>query len=219
MNDQTIRPARSAVRRTPLPAPRPEARSNTTRVIHLLLLLAALHQLIGSQFIERPMPGDAPAWPYVMHEYVGLGTLGVVLAFWVWTLLRHGETRLGRLFPWISASGVGAVLADIAAQGHRLAKGRLPDEGDGTLASAIHGLGLLTITAMAVTGAGFFFVDGTALGRSALAVHRLLANLMWAYLIAHAGLAALHQLLGADMVARMFWGRSRRDAAPLKRPS
>jgi hypothetical protein len=30
---------------------------------------------------------------------------------------------------------------------------------------------------------------------------------MWAYLIGHAGLAALHHLLGSDILLRMFWIR------------
>ena len=33
--------------------------SHLTRVLHLLLLVAVLTQLITSQFIERPLPGEA----------------------------------------------------------------------------------------------------------------------------------------------------------------
>jgi hypothetical protein len=185
------------------------ARSQATRIIHLLLLLlVVLHQLIGSQFVSRPLPGDTPEWPYLMHEYVGLAGLGVVLAFWIWTLFRRGETRLGRLFPWLSIGRVRDVLADLNEQVfHRLLKGCAPDDGSGALASAIHGLGLLTVSAMAATGAVFFFAEGTGVARAALGLHRLLANLMWAYLIGHAALAALHQLLGDDVLSRMFWFR------------
>ena len=211
MDDDTSHPARfdAGSSRHGFAAP-PAMRSQTTRVIHLLLLLLVLHQLIGSEFIERPLPGDPPAWPYLMHEYLGLAGFVVVLGFWLWTLLRRGETRLGRLFPWLSRAGMRDVFADVTRQLRRLMHGRFPDEGSGAMVSAIHGLGLLTVSAMAATGAVFFFADGTAVARAALGLHRLLANLMWAYLIGHAGLAALHQLLGEDVLSRMFWFRPRR---------
>jgi cytochrome b561 len=102
------------------------------------------------------------------------------------------------------------VFADVTGQLRRVMHGRFPDEGSGAMVSAIHGLGLLTVSAMAATGAVFFFTDGTAIARVALGLHRLLANLMWAYLIGHAGLAALHQLVGDDVLSRMFWFRPRR---------
>jgi hypothetical protein len=129
----------------------------------------------------------------------------------VWVLVRHGETRLGRLFPWFSAARMRDVAADLIEQVlHRLlGVGRMEDRGD-ALASAVHGLGLLTVTGMCLTGATYFFARGTILGRDALMLHRLVANLMWAYLIGHGGMAVLHQFLGDDILARMFWFRRRR---------
>lgn len=185
-------------------------RSGSTRVLHLLLLVAVLHQLIGSQFTRMPFPGDPPGWALSLHEYVGLANLAVVAAFWIWSVIRHGETRLGRLLPWFSMSRLGAVLADLGAQLRRLARGRAPDDEDGALASAIHGLGLLVVSAMAVTGCIYFFTQGTHVARTALSLHKLLANLVWVYLFAHAGLALLHHLLGSDILSRMFWPAARR---------
>ncbi len=191
--------------------PAPAIRSQTTRIVHLLLLLVVLHQLINSEFIRLPLPGLPPRWPYLLHEYVGLLGFGVVFAFWSWTLLRRGETSLGRLFPWFTAWRIRDVVDDLAVQVRLLLRGRGPSHGSGALASAIHGLGLLTVTAMVVTGTIYFLApDGTALSRAALLLHRLISNLMWAYLIGHAGLAALHQLLGDNVFARMFWFRARR---------
>jgi hypothetical protein len=70
----------------------------------------------------------------------------------------------------------------------------------------VHGLGLLTVTAMAATGTVLFFSGGVVF-HDAMALHRMIANLMWAYLIGHSGLAALHHLLGSDLLRRMFWIR------------
>ncbi len=189
-------------------------RSWVTRALHLLLLLAVPGQLASSEFMRRPFPGDPPGSLYVLHEYAGLASLAVVGAFWAWTLVRRGETRLGRLLPWLSASRLRDAAADIAAQARRMARGRMPDDEDGAFASAVHGLGLLGVTAMAVTGSIFFLMSGTPVAHAALALHKLIANLVWAYLFAHAGLAVLHHLLGSDILSRMFWpGRRRRPEA------
>lgn len=183
-------------------------RSLTTRVLHGLILLAVLHQLIGSYFLTRQLPGEAPDTSFLLHEYIGIASMAVVTLFWIWTLVRRRETSFTRLIPWFSIRAIGAVLADGRAQLVLLLRGRAPDDADGPLASATHGLGLLTLTAMALTGTIYFFIVGTPSARPVLIAHKLMANLMWAYLIAHAGLAVLHQLLGTDMVSRMFWRRS-----------
>ncbi len=114
---------------------------------------------------------------------------------------------MGRLFPWFSAAQRRAVFADAAMQLHRLLRLQPPDDDDGALASAVHGLGLLVVTAMAVTGTTYFFAEGTPLARNALSLHKLLANLTWAYLVAHAGLALLHHAFGGDIFSRMLLDR------------
>ncbi len=188
-------------------------RSNTTRVMHLLLLLVVVNQLVSNQFMERPLPGDPPALIYVQHEYVGLAGLALMAAFWVWTLVRRGETRLVRLLPWFSPSALRDVAADAGAQFRRLARLRAPDDSDGALASAVHGLGLLVVSAMTLSGGIYYVALGSPLARNAMSVHKLFANLMYAYIIAHASLAVLHHLLGSDIFSRMFWTRHRQPAS------
>lgn len=190
---------------SPAPAAARHIRSPLTRVIHLLLLIVVLHQLIGSDFIQFPFPGEPPSWTFSLHEYLGLVNLAIVGAFWAWTMARRGETRVGRLLPWFSIARLRDVVADLAAQLRRLAQGQAPDDSDGALASAIHGLGLLAVTAVAVTGAVFFFAAGTHFARTALGLHKLLSNFVWIYLFAHAGVAVLHHLFGSDIFSRMFW--------------
>jgi len=55
---------------------------------------------------------------------------------------------------------------------------------------------------MAVTGA--VMAVGGVPGGTVLQIHKLLANLMWAYLIAHAGIAIMHQVQGRQVLQRMF---------------
>ena len=190
----------------PHPAPTPVAgpRSIATRLLHASILVAVLYQLMGSQFLSRPIPGEAPELSMVVHQYVGLASMALVLVFWLWTLIRRGETSLGRLLPWLSPTRMRAVRDDITDQTRQILRGKLPDDADGAMASAIHGLGLLTLTAMAITGTAYFIIEGGAGARTMLSAHKLLSNLMWAYLIGHAAMALLHHLLGSDILSRMF---------------
>ena len=75
----------------------------------------------------------------------------------------------------------------------------------------MHGLGLFLVTFLAMSGALWFaFFTDTPYGRIVLMAHKLAGNLMWAYLIAHAAAALLHQARGDRIFARMFWVRRRR---------
>lgn len=185
-------------------------RSNVTRVLHLVLLVAVIHQLVGSEFMAFPFPGDPPSWWFSLHEYIGIASVAILGAFWLWTLVRRGETRIARLIPWLSPMRTADVLADAAHHIESLLHRKLPDDDDGALASAIHGLGLLAVTFMAITGTVFYYTHGTPLAHDAMWLHRTAANLIWVYLAAHASLAILHHLLGSNILSRMFWTKTRR---------
>ncbi|MGD0639289.1 MAG: cytochrome b/b6 domain-containing protein [Roseiarcus sp.] len=190
-------------------------RSHVTRLLHLSLLLVVLHQLLSSTVMERPMPGDDPAWPYAMHEWVGVAGLGVLALFWLWTLVRHPlETPLAKLLPWFSPSRVAAVFEDVARLVRALFSFRMPPLELDALASAVHGLGLLVASFLALSGAAWFYLfAGTPYGRIVMGMHKLSANLMWAYLIGHASIALIHHALGDDIFSRMFWVKRRQTHA------
>lgn len=177
-------------------------RSLTTRLLHMLLALAILHQLLISLVMFGPRKGGL-GWQ--AHEVVGVAALAILTGFWLWTLLRRRETRPTQLFPWLSRSGRAALKADAADHLAALRRLRLPHGQDSPIASAVHGLGLLLATAMALTGAAYF-LEGLvpqALIWAAIFAHTTLANLMWAYLIGHAGLAVLHEITGQRVLRRM----------------
>ncbi|GAB0115154.1 cytochrome b/b6 domain-containing protein [Acidisoma sp. C75] len=182
-------------------------RSHLTRVLHLAILISVVNQLLTSQFMGRPFPGVGPSTLFVVHEYIGIGSLGLVMIFWLWTLIRHGETKLGRLFPWFSPRAIAAVLRDAWGQLKSLMERDPLAESDGAFASAVHGLGLLVLTGLAVTGTAYFVTRGTITSFYMLELHAAMGNLMWAYLIGHAGIGALHHLLGHDILRPMFWIR------------
>lgn len=85
-----------------------------------------------------------------------------------------------------------------------------PHNPDGALGPAVHGLGLLLVTAMAASGTLYWLQVRLGLhsaepdGMLAMTVHLALANLVWVYLIAHAGLAVLHHLLRSMSLGAMW---------------
>ncbi len=191
-------------------------RSNFTRVLHIALLLIVLHQLIGSAFVERPMPGDDPDWPFLMHVWTGVAGAQILAAFWLWTLARgRHETPLPRLIPWLFPSRLRALFVELSSVVRDLAALRAPSLDLPAISSAVHGLGLLLMTLVVSTGSLWYFVlDGTRAGHWALLAHKATGDLMWAFVIGHATMAALHHFLGEDTL-KMFWIRRRtpRNAA------
>jgi cytochrome b561 len=178
-------------------------RSIATRVLHAALLLSVLWQLIGSNFVERPRLNQPANGFYEVHEIVGLATLALVAVFWLWSAFRRRETPFAALLPWLSAARLKALGADLGWHWAELRQRRLPGgEAETPLASAVHGLGLLTALAMGATGTWLY--TQAIPGGLVLEAHKLIANLMWAYVVGHAGLAVLHQLAGHEVLQRMF---------------
>lgn len=176
-----------------------------TRLLHFLLAMAVLHQVLISLIMTTPKqdrPGDTY---FEFHEIVGLSTFAIVTAYWLWLGSRRSDRGAGALFPWFSRAGRAAVLADARVHLVGIARLELPALEERPLASAVHGLGLLTASAMAATGMlawlGMFTKNATEL---LWEMHGTLGNLMWAYLIAHVGLALIHEIAGEKILRRMF---------------
>ena len=180
-------------------------RSPWTKALHAVLLLAVAHQLLLVGFVEGPQDDSSGNAFFAWHRLVGLVTLGIVTTFWLWAIVRQSESAIGALFPWLSPPRLRSLWRDLRAHVNALRQSRLPYANKSALASATHGLGLLAVLAMAGSGA-IMAVTG-AFGGTVLQIHKLLANLMWAYVIAHAGIALLHQMRGHDVLQRMFGSR------------
>lgn len=174
-----------------------------TKLLHGSLLLAVLWQLAASGLVERPRAGRPGNLFYEIHETVGLVTLALVVAFWLWSVVRRRETPFSALFPWLSATRLRAVAADLKAHWMQLRHGRLPVPAAETpLASAVHGLGLLTALTMGASGAWLYTQNVP--GGPVLEIHETVSNLMWAYVVGHAGIALIHQAAGHRVLQRMF---------------
>ena len=87
-------------------------------------------------------------------------------------------------------------------------RGRLPDVDSHPFAYAVHGLGLIAVSVMAVTGTmTLLAVLPEAVRTAGLGVHELFSKLVWAYLVGHAGLAVLHEMAGHRLFRQIFWSR------------
>ncbi|MFL5337060.1 MAG: cytochrome b/b6 domain-containing protein [Geminicoccaceae bacterium] len=185
----------------------------TTRLLHLLLAGGIVLQLADSQLMRVPRPGREltalQGSAFAVHQWVGLAMAVVIVLFWLWLTLRRVGTAPGQLFPWFSARRLRAVRTDLAGYARAATRLSLPDpETSGALAGALHGLGLLIALAMAPTGTiGWLAWDQSAAMSSfapgVFEVHGAIANLMWAYVIAHVGATVLHELVGHRLLRRM----------------
>jgi len=177
-----------------------------TRWLHLALAVTVTAQLLLS-LVMTPPGGEDPVaalghGAFELHEGFGLAALAVVVIHWLWSA---AQGDLGRLFPW-GPSGRRAVGEDLRT----LSRGRLLDADPvGGLAGAVHGLGLLAVTAMAFTGLALFALWPEAgepgpLAREVGDVHSAMATLVWIYWFGHVAMAVLHHLAGHNTLRDMF---------------
>jgi cytochrome b561 len=185
-----------------------------TRLLHLGLALGVSLQLLLGAFMERPRPGAvrgaAEALGFTLHEATGGLLLPLLLAWFTWAALRRGEPNLSALFPWLKASGREEVLRALRRALEEAAQRRLAPEAELLpLVRTVHGLGALCALFTATSGALVWLgmaPSGTlpAWVAVVLDLHQGAANLMWAYLLGHAGMALLHQRRGEGILGRMF---------------
>ena len=164
----------------------PRIHSRLTRLLHAATALAIGWQL-GLSLIMVP-PDDAPVLgaPMILHEYGGAVALGVLVVFWLNAIIRRAGTSLGALLPWGSPTRLAALWTDVKAHLGALRHLSAPDHGAETpLASAVHGAGLLLMTLMAASGL-LWWQGPASLTETAIELHVLCGNLVWAYLIGHA---------------------------------
>ena len=189
----------------------PARHNRATRLLHAGLALAIVTQLLTSLQMHGPDDVQAGDILFQVHRYSGLAATVLAFGLWVTILLRSRGTDLGALLPWFSGRRLAALGRDIKVHAGAMMKLRLPEhDPEAALPSAIHGLGLVLISAMAASGAVYFVQVALGLhsaepdGMIAMTLHLALANLVWAYLIAHAGLAVLHHLLRSMRLSTMW---------------
>lgn len=185
-----------------------------TRWLHAGIALGVVVQLFCSLFMDVPAPGrslpQAGYRLFLIHRWSGITVVSLVILHWLWNLSGHVAGGWGHLFPWFSGTRLRRLLSALKAMPDWL-RGRLSGESRETipLAGAVHGLGLVVATGMALTGSTIFFgmaPDGSMNGFIEVVreIHGFIANFIWAYFVGHVGMAVLHQLRGESLISNMF---------------
>ncbi|WP_163059769.1 cytochrome b/b6 domain-containing protein [Acidithiobacillus ferrooxidans] len=177
-----------------------------TRWLHIGLSTTLTFELFGGFWVSDPNT----RMYFIIHEWVGLLAAAVLLVEWLW-IYADGQSSV--LFPW-NANGLSMMKADMAI----LFKGRLPQAGRTVgLPGFWHGIGILTMTGLAITGVLIFFVipggrgassssAGAAAFTTLSGVHRYISYMAWVYWIAHVSAAVLHQTQGDPVFRAIFLG-------------
>jgi len=180
------------------------------RILHAAFALLMVGQLIGAEFMARPKPGRVRSEEqiafFTAHEVLGIALL-IVIGIRL-TLLLGNDAEVRRLFPWFSADRLRGLLGELR-EFPAIFSGKLnPPGDDNLLAGAVHGLGLLLGLGLGLTGTLIF----TGLARdgaqdpmihAVMEFHEVLGELLLWYVIAHVGMALLHQLRGHRTLQRI----------------
>jgi cytochrome b561 len=59
-------------------------RALPTRLLHLLLAAAIVHQLAINLLMQKPEPGRPEKLGFELHQGVGLASAGILVIFWHW---------------------------------------------------------------------------------------------------------------------------------------
>ena len=189
-----------------------------TKFLHIGLVLTVSAQLLISLVMTAPDDtGNAVSRAaFEMHEIVGLTALVIVLLHWGWTVFSQADGGLEHLFP-VSKQARQELIDDVKG----LKKGKLPETGKkGGLIGLVHGLGLLAVTGIAITGGALFILfpetgEPGALAEAFAEVHEGFATLVWTYWIGHGGMAIMHHLNGDELLKNMFTLKQEKLVDPL----
>lgn len=181
-------------------------KDNFTKFLHALMALGISANLIISLFMVPAEAGVKGDGAYLVHQWVGLGLFLTLLIYWLWKLAGNLPQGWRYFFPWFAKATYPQLWLELSML-FRLQFRRLPESG--VLSGAVHGLGLLSSSAMAVTGTVQYFLlahyftnpDLFDLSKS---VHELFATFMWIYLTGHVAMGLLHQALGHKSITKIF---------------
>jgi cytochrome b561 len=184
------------------------------RWLHAGIALGVLIQLFSSLVMKPPEPGEALAGAghtlFMVHRWSGISLFTLVVLHWLWELAGHVVGGWGHLFPWFSRNRFRALISDIKGIPQWL-HGQFPDQQTQTipLVGAVHGLGLLAVTGMILTGSTLFFgmaPDGSMPGvvKTVEELHEFIANFVWVYFVGHVAMALFHQWRGERLITNMF---------------
>jgi len=183
-----------------------------TRLLHKGMALTVSAQILLSFFMQHPKPNvtrDPLALElFEAHEWVGIAAALIVALHVFYSLSSTGNASWRTLFPWLSREGRCSLLGEIQQAGSWLRNGLPHPDQSHTLASTIHGAGLLAVLFQGLTGICLFLgmQENGAMSRGIHEVkemHEMAGTFLIAYLVLHIAAAIWHQRLGHDVISRI----------------
>jgi len=204
------------------------------RIFHSIFALCILTQLAVGQLMDVPevkaghdkasiswvMPAVAheshqDAGPvkeslgFEVHEYLGLFIAALVVIRILLAMTNLPGANWRHLFPWLFAAGRKQLGDEIKLQmaGWKTLKLAPPEDGE-AVARSVHGLIILSVIIMGVTGTLLFFgwsITAPQTGTVELiaSIHETVVSGLEALLVAHVLAVILHQSQGHNILARI----------------
>ena len=186
-------------------------RERGIRGLHLGITVCVLLQLLVEQFIglpENPTRHRFGAWLVALHELVGM--LALILAGTYLAIRLDNLNHRKRLYPWLFADARAQLWRELRHDVPAWIRGTKPwPASGGLLAGMVHGAGAALVLLLGLTGSLLFISAGIASPippemRGVLALHGLLADAMWVFLLGHVGMALVHEVKGHKIVRAVF---------------
>ena len=183
-----------------------------TKLLHKGMALTVTVQVLLSFFMEPPKLGKIreplELQLFEAHEWVGIAAALIVIAHIVYSLICSGNASWRTLFPWLTGQGRCKLLGELKQVCGWFKQGLPHPDESHTLASTIHGGGLLLVLFQGLTGGCIFLGmnDYGVMSKGVHAVkemHECAGMLIIAYLVLHVAAAIWHQRLGHDVISRI----------------
>jgi len=184
-----------------------------TKLLHKGMALTVVVQVLLSFGMEHPKPG-VEREPFELqlfeaHEWVGIAAALIVLAHVAYSLISSGNASWRSLFPWLTGEGRGRLFGELGQLGGWMKSGLPHPDASHTLASTIHGFGLLAVLMQGLTGVCIFLGMEEGTGKVSKGIHEVMelhegiGIFIILYLVLHVAAAVWHQRLGHDVIGRI----------------
>lgn len=182
-----------------------------TRLLHCVIAVLITVQLytiyaLDNRFFTKPIR----SFLFSVHTYSGIVVFCALFLFWIVIMTRQQGTSVKELFPWVSVSALKNVFHDCGYYITSLRHFKIPEHRTpAPLASAIHGIGIIIMSVMAISGVHRYLVyqlsiTKTPLIKAITSLHGVFGDYAWIYLSIHASIALLNHIAKKQNLSAMW---------------
>ncbi len=185
--------------------------SYKTRCLHAIIASLIIVQLysiyaIENRFFTKPIR----EFLFSVHKYGGITAFIAVLLFWSVIMTRSQGTSVKELFPFLSLTALKNLKNDAIYYFKNIIKFKIPDHHTPSpLASCIHGIGIIIMSVMAITGVHRYIVYEFAITKTPIikfvtSLHHVFADYAWIYLGLHVSMALINHFAKKQRLSQMW---------------